>query len=132
MEVEVKQVIIVRSDLNMSRGKESAQVAHASMAWLAEVVTEWSEDINGNNPMQLEEVDYKWLYSGTSKVVLSVKSLEELEQVESDARAAKLTVHKITDAGKTEFHGNPTTTCIAIGPNLSSKIDPITKELKLR
>lgn len=31
---EVKQVIVIRRDLGMRRGKEIAQGAHASMAWL--------------------------------------------------------------------------------------------------
>jgi len=33
-----KQVIVIRRDLKMRRGKEIAQGAHASTAWLAERV----------------------------------------------------------------------------------------------
>jgi len=37
----------------------------------------------------------------------------------------------ITDSGKTEFHGQPTRTCLAIGPDVADKIDPITGQLEL-
>ena len=33
-----KQVIVIRRDLRMRRGKEIAQGAHAATAWLAELV----------------------------------------------------------------------------------------------
>lgn len=33
--------------------------------------------------------------------------------------------------GKTEFHGVPTRTCLAIGPDDSEKIDAITGQLQL-
>ena len=34
----MKQIIIVRKDLNMSKGKMAAQVAHASMAFLTNAI----------------------------------------------------------------------------------------------
>ncbi len=37
----------------------------------------------------------------------------------------------ITDAGRTEFHGEPTNTTLAIGPDYSEKIDKITGGLPL-
>ncbi len=48
-----------------------------------------------------------------------------------EAKTHGLTVHIITDSGKTEFHGVPTKTCLCIGPNEVSKIDVVTKNLKL-
>jgi PTH2 family peptidyl-tRNA hydrolase len=44
---------------------------------------------------------------------------------------AGLEVHLITDNGKTEFHGEPTRTCLAIGPDDAEKIDAITGRLQL-
>ena len=38
----------------------------------------------------------------------------------------------IIDLGKTEFNGEPTKTCLAIGPNKTELIDSITGHLKLR
>jgi len=38
--MNVKQVIVIRRDLKMRRGKECAQAAHASMMWLTKRITE--------------------------------------------------------------------------------------------
>jgi PTH2 family peptidyl-tRNA hydrolase len=51
--------------------------------------------------------------------------------VYNNAITAGLQVHLITDSGKTEFHGQPTRTCLAIGPDESSKIDAVTGHLEL-
>ncbi len=47
------------------------------------------------------------------------------------AVAAGLEVYLITDNGKTEFHGRPTRTCLAIGPDDAEGGDPITGDLEL-
>jgi PTH2 family peptidyl-tRNA hydrolase len=47
------------------------------------------------------------------------------------ARAAGVECHLIQDNGTTEFGGVPTYTCLALGPDLAEKIDPLTKDLKL-
>ena len=41
----MKQIIIVRKDLNMSKGKMAAQVAHASMAFLTNQLRENSKKV---------------------------------------------------------------------------------------
>lgn len=60
-----------------------------------------------------------------------MNSEAELLAIRDKAIEAGLEVHLITDSGKTEFHGEPTNTCLAIGPDLAEKIDPITGELQL-
>ena len=129
---EIKQVIVVRSDLNMRRGKEAAQVAHASIKFLADAVTEWGNDSWANDPMDISEVEWEWLNGSFSKIVVSVDSEHELAAITIKARVAGLHVDLIVDAGRTEFHGEPTKTCIAIGPDEAEKIDKITGHLKLR
>ena len=57
--------------------------------------------------------------------VMTEKAIRDL------ASQQGLEVHMITDTGKTEFHGVPTNTCLAIGPDEASKIDAITGGLKL-
>lgn len=52
-------------------------------------------------------------------------------EIHDKAVAAGLEVHLITDSGRTEFHGQPTRTCLAIGPDLAEKIDEITGHLQL-
>jgi PTH2 family peptidyl-tRNA hydrolase len=114
---DLKQVIVIRKDLKMRRGKEIAQGAHASISCLRNLVA-----------TRLEE---EWLASGMTKICVTVDSEQELIDILILAQAAGLQVHLITDAGKTEFDGVPTKTCLAIGPDHSDKIDKITGHLKL-
>jgi PTH2 family peptidyl-tRNA hydrolase len=122
---ETKQVIVMRNDLGMRKGKMIAQGAHASMAFLTRRLKLERMGRDGMPPYRglgfFEDVEVKWLDSSFAKICVRVDSAE----------AADLEVHLITDSGKTEFHGEPTETCLAIGPDFAEKIDPITGELKL-
>lgn len=118
----VKQVIVVRKDLGMRRGKEIAQGSHASNAILIEVA------FAGKTPS--DEL-IEWLNTGTTKICVRVDSEEELLAIYDAADKARLEVNLITDRGSTEFNGVPTRTCLAIGPHHHSLIDPITSHLKL-
>jgi len=126
MSDKVKQVIIVRKDLNMRKGKIGAQCAHASNAiLLKEFEKHPLEKIDENDPFKL------WVKGRFVKIVLYVENEEELLSIFNQAQSNGLRVSLITDAGLTEFNGVPTKTCIAIGPNFSDEIDKITKDLKL-
>lgn len=120
---EYKQIIVLRHDLKMRLGKCVAQGSHASVAVLLNIY-------RGSNKEFKKDLK-NWLDSGMTKVCVRANSEEELLDLFNKAKAANLPAIKITDAGKTEFHGIPTDTCIAIGPSLGSKLDAITKELKL-
>lgn len=124
--MNVKQVIVMRKDLKMRRGKEIAQGAHASTAWLSRLVR-----ANQGQLANLTLAQQAWITSSFTKVCVRVESEEQLQDVARRAREAGLTVHVIVDAGKTEFDGVPTTTCLAIGPDESEKIDLITGDLQL-
>lgn len=124
-----KQIIVMRKDLKMRRGKEIAQGAHAAMAWLS---------LRMQNPLQpgnkavvtLSDAEMAWIGGRFKKVVVQVNSLESLTAVHEAAIAAGLESRLITDAGITEFKV-PTVTCCAIGPDWDEQIDPITGELEL-
>lgn len=123
----IKQVIVMRHDLKMRRGKQIAQGAHAAMAFLCRRLQEQgSVSLN-----DFSEVERTWLTGAFAKVCCRVNSEEELLEIHDKARAAGLEVHLITDSGKTEFHGQPTRTCLAIGPDEAAKIDPLTGHLEL-
>ena len=77
------------------------------------------------------EVERIWLTGAFAKVCCRVNSEEELMSIFDKANAAGLEVHLITDSGKTEFHGQPTRTCLAIGPDVAEKIDVLTGHLEL-
>ena len=67
-----------------------------------------------------------WLTRGSAKVVLSVEGEDELLEIARLASEARLPSCLITDAGKTEFHGVPTKTTVAIGPAPAEWLDAIT------
>lgn len=135
--MDTKQVLVVRADLKMRRGKECAQCGHAAIAWLACRLkgvmrdNHWflkSEvDISDFTPIEQE-----WLSGLNKKVCLSVDSEEELLAIAESAKQAGILCYVIKDEGLTEFGGVPTNTCLALGPDLSEKIDKITGHLKLR
>jgi PTH2 family peptidyl-tRNA hydrolase len=118
-----KQVIVMRRDLGMRRGKEITQGSHASMIWLA---------LRIRQPhYTFTDPERRWLNGSFTKVCVRVDSEEELLSVVETAREAGVMVHLCVDAGKTEFHGVPTPTCCAVGPDDPERIDPITGHLRL-
>ena len=111
--MEYKQVILVRMDLKLPKGKMAAQCSHASVegAFKSKVVGEWR-------------------LLGAKKVVLKVKDEKELLKFKKDAEDAGLDTALITDAGKTVIAPGTITT-LAIGPDSEVKIDSITGKLKM-
>jgi PTH2 family peptidyl-tRNA hydrolase len=126
-----KQVIVIRRDLKMRRGKEIAQGAHASMAWLAERVVQQLSHPRIVPQVELSAAERLWLEGSFRKVTVKVSSQDELLAVYEQALEAGLVVHLITDGGLTEFGGVPTRTCLGIGPDYDDLIDPVTGSLEL-
>ncbi len=126
--MKVKQVILMRTDLNMRKGKMIAQGAHASMKILLDKMSKINND---NWTLELDENISEWLNGLFTKICLQVNSKEELLEIYQKALDNGFPASLIIDAGLTEFHGIPTETCIAIGPAKSEDIDKITKNLKL-
>ncbi len=113
--MELKQVILVRNDLKMPKGKLAAQVAHGSV----EAVM--------NSDQKLVQ---QWIKQGMKKIVLKVESLDELKKMLQNAKNDGLKVGWINDAGRT-FLEPGTPTVLGIGPDEESKIDRITGHLKI-
>jgi PTH2 family peptidyl-tRNA hydrolase len=134
MERIAKQVIVMRKDLNMRKGKMVAQGAHASMKFILD------RGYYGQSELDHPEAFHSritapaiksWINGLFTKVCVSVDSESELIEIYEKAKDAGLIASIITDAGLTEFNGVPTKTCIAIGPNWADEIDPVTNHLKL-
>jgi PTH2 family peptidyl-tRNA hydrolase len=128
MRTEAKQVIVMRKDLNMRKGKMVAQGAHASM----KAILDWAIYDNGimidlpsDSPIE------NWLNGRFTKVCVSVDSEVELDEIYNKAKESGFICAMIVDAGLTEFNGVPTKTCCAIGPEWPEDIDKITGHLKL-
>ena len=134
----VKQVIVVRKDLNMTHGKMAAQVSHASMGSLFKIMNigkfsnREQEDLWAI--LICDEKSYlnRWLNESFVKVVLEVNSEEEMiELIKSLTAQDEIAYSVIEDEGRTEFNNKPTLTCVGIGPYWSDGIDNFTGNLKL-
>jgi len=132
-----KQVIVIRKDLKMRRGKEIAQGAHASMAWLGNRLRDYLTPLEGALPTtpncvpDFNTVERAWLTGKFTKIVCQVGSETELREVYETAERADIEAHLIVDSGATEFGGEPTPTACGIGPADAAAIDAITGTLKL-
>ncbi len=114
----VKQVIVIRTDIKMGKGKIAAQAAHASLQSYKEAFKK--------NP----EVVKLWENSGCEKVVLKIPALEDLLALKADIDASRIPNSLITDSGRTQLESN-TITCLGIGPWYEEEIDKYTSHLKL-
>jgi len=112
---EFKQVILVRADLKLPKGKMAAQVAHASVECVLK---------------STRKKVMAWRRLGMKKIVLKVKDLRQMKYYCSKAGDAGLITSLITDAGHTTVKPG-TTTCCGIGPDGKDKIDAITGSLKM-
>ena len=110
-----KQVILVRADLKLPKGKLAAQAAHASV------------DAVLKSDSKLVKA---WRDEGMAKIVVKVKDEKELIKYFQLAKDSDLTASLITDAGRTVIAPG-TKTCVGIGPDDEEKIDQITGELSL-
>ena len=112
---EYKQVIVVREDLKLSRGKLAVQVAHAAI-------------------IGYERADRRiveaWKMQGQKKVVLKVPNIEKLLEIKEKAERLGLPTGVVVDAGLTEIPPG-TVTAIVIGPDNAKKIDRVTGNLPL-
>ncbi len=112
---DYKQVILVRQDLKLPKGKLAGQSAHASVE-----ATLKSDS----------KIVSAWRKQGMPKIVLKVKDEKELLLYLQKAKDEELVTALIADAGKTVVAPG-TKTCVGIGPDEEEKIDIITRKLPL-
>lgn len=114
---QYKQIIIIRKDLKMRRGKEIAQASHAvQLAYMK----------HASDPRMIA-----WCSGPFAKICVCVNSEEEFLQLEQNALESGLICEKIQDQGRTEFNGVPTYTAMVIGPDTHDRLNPITGHLTL-
>lgn len=127
MKRKIKQVLVVRKDLNMRKGKMAAQAAHASM----KVLLDTGNVENDRLIIPLTNDIKDWLLGAFTKVCVGVNNEQELIDIYDHAKAAGLNCSIIEDSGLTEFNNVPTLTAVAVGPNWSCDIDEVTGHLPL-
>ncbi len=110
-----KQVILVRQDLKLPKGKLAAQCSHASV-----------ETVLKSDP----KIVAAWRNQGMTKIALKVKDEQELLWYFQQAKEKGLTAALIIDAGRTVIAPG-TKTCVGIGPDKEEKIDSLTGKLPL-
>lgn len=113
-----KQVIVVRADLRMGKGKLAAQAGHAAVSA--------AENARKSHAKWWRA----WLDEGQCKVALKAANLAELLSLQKAAAQMKLPYSLITDRGLTQLPPN-TVTCIGIGPAPTLQIDKLTGTLPL-
>ncbi|MEM3400232.1 MAG: peptidyl-tRNA hydrolase Pth2 [Candidatus Micrarchaeia archaeon] len=113
----MKQVIVVRDDLRLGKGKLAAHVAHAALEGYRLVMKK--------NPNIVRE----WEEAGEKKIVVRVPNLASMLSLFEQAKAT-LPCALIKDAGLTQIPKG-TITCLVLGPWYSEAIDKFTKDLKL-
>lgn len=111
----VKQILIVRTDLKMGKGKIAAQCCHGAI---------------GAYKKSSKDKIRKWENDAYGKVILKVKTLDELTELKKLADKKGIANYLVVDAGRTQI---PTSsvTVLALGPDEDEIIDEVTGDLKL-
>jgi len=117
-EFKYKQVIVMRSDLRMGKGKIAAQAGHAAVSAAEEARKHFQKWWKA------------WLEEGQCKIAVKVKGEGELLKLEEEAKEFGLPSALISDRGLTQLQPG-TITCLAIGPAPSREVDKITGMLAL-
>jgi PTH2 family peptidyl-tRNA hydrolase len=135
---DTKQVIVIRKDLGIRRGKEIAQSCHASMSFITKQLQNMNPGLstlrfveNQSYFVNLNSAQIHWMNNSFRKITCQVQTEQELLDIHQKALDAGLESHIILDNGQTEFNLIPTYTAVAIGPDWDDKIDAVTGGLKL-
>lgn len=127
-----KQVIVVRKDLNVGKGKLAAQAAHAATAAVLHNLARvrlyklmYKLGIKSSNPL------FHWVNGSFTKFCVYVNSEAELDTIYNLAKERGIPIYMIVDKGVTEFNTVPTKTCLSIGPAYNAAFIGITSHLPL-
>lgn len=136
----IKQIVVIRNDLKMRKGKIAAQSAHASMKFivdqiqsslLKQIENKTFEEIDQDFLVRLNVDQIRWIVNSFTKIVVYVNSEQELKDLIEKAKEKGVVAKPIVDSGRTEFHGVPTLTCVSFGPNNIEILDELTGHLPL-
>lgn len=136
-EREVKQYIIVRTDLGMSSGKLATQSAHACMKVFFDKFQHTQICLNKSDGELVDgffyvptEAEINWINGRFTKITKKVKNENQLLKVYQAAKDTGLNASLIKDAGLFGLEGE-NYTCVAVGPNYVEDCEPIVGKLQL-
>ncbi|KAI9812384.1 MAG: hypothetical protein M1832_000419 [Thelocarpon impressellum] len=118
---EYKLVLVVRTDLGMTKGKMAAQCSHATLACYKTLL---------RNPKTNGTLLRRWERQGQAKVALQVKDEEELLMLQAQAVSLGLCAQVVRDAGRTQIVAG-SATVLGVGPGPKAVVDQVTGKLKL-
>jgi peptidyl-tRNA hydrolase, PTH2 family len=117
-DLSMKMVLVVRTDLNMSAGKISAQCVHAALGAY--------RIASSSNPALVAV----WEDSGEKAVCLKCKGEAEIHELQDAATRLGVVSYLVADAGRTQIAAG-SETVLAVGPGPEKLINQITGHLKL-
>ncbi|KAK0708996.1 peptidyl-tRNA hydrolase PTH2-domain-containing protein [Lasiosphaeria miniovina] len=123
---ECKLVLVVRTDLGMTKGKIAAQCGHATLACYKTLSRAAQKDAQSAEARLLR----RWERTGQAKIALQIKGEDELLELMAQARSLGVTAEVIQDAGRTQIDAG-SRTVLGVGPAPKSEVDKITGHLKL-
>ena len=115
---EIKQVLVVRTDLGMGRGKMAVQCSHAAISSAELARTRFRNWYD------------KWMREGQAKIALKVKDEDQLLKLEKRARGIPIPSYIVRDMGLTQVPTG-TITCLGLGPAPVDTVDTLTGKLRL-
>lgn len=111
--MSLKQVLLLRADLDASEGKMIVQACHASLGAYKKVEKKLRDE---------------WGSQGQKKISLWVDEEEELFERAERAKELGISCFVVKDAGETELAPG-TVTAVGLGPAESSLMDRVTGDL---
>lgn len=122
----VKQVIVVRKDLKLRKGKIASLAAHAAMQFILDNnESERPDELQ----VKLSQQEIQWLKGSFDKDVLGVDSQDALSDMVLRAEIHGINVYSIFDKSKKPDEG-PQLVCAAFGPDEEDQLEQVVGNLK--
>lgn len=132
---KVKQVLVLRvkypdgkgGKRKLRLGKYVAQGSHGAMkVFFDRIISIQKTEAGYVMSVLITPEMAAWAAAIFTKIVVGVDTEEDLLRCHQLAQDVGIPSALIEDAGRTEFHGQVTPTCVCIGPALAEDIDKIT------
>ncbi|KAF4931766.1 Peptidyl-tRNA hydrolase 2 [Colletotrichum viniferum] len=123
---ECKLVLVVRTDLGMTKGKMAAQASHATLACYKSLSKAATRDPSSAAAKILS----RWERLGQAKIAVQIKDQNEMLELMGKARSLGITAEVIADAGRTQIEAG-SLTVLGVGPAPKGLVDQVTSHLKL-